>query len=117
MVQFTWLDWFWLVAFLLAMLFSGALFYRLGKRSESDFFLADRKLPWWLPASELGWFLSLIIVPLSFTIAITRYQLWNIDLVINRTLVYGALTGTLVVIYFISIALLYDSIASSILPL
>ena len=44
MVQFTWLDWFWLVAFLLAMMFSGTLFYRLGKRSESDFFLADRKL-------------------------------------------------------------------------
>lgn len=53
MVEFTWLDWFWVVAFLLAMLFSGALFYRLGKRSESDFFLADRKLPWWLPATSV----------------------------------------------------------------
>ena len=35
MVEFTWLDWFWVAAFLLAMLFSGTLFYRLGKRSES----------------------------------------------------------------------------------
>jgi Na+/proline symporter len=26
------------------------LFYRLGKRSEADFFLAGRGLPWWLPA-------------------------------------------------------------------
>jgi Na+/proline symporter len=53
MVEFTWLDWFWVAAFLLAMLFSGALFYRLGRRSESDFFLADRKLPWWLPATSV----------------------------------------------------------------
>jgi Na+/proline symporter len=53
MVVFTWLDWFWLVAFLLAMLFSGTVFYRLGRRSESDFFLADRKLPWWLPAASV----------------------------------------------------------------
>ncbi len=29
------------------------LFYRLGKRSQSDFFLAGRGLPWWLPASSV----------------------------------------------------------------
>jgi Na+/proline symporter len=28
-------------------------FYRLGRRSESDFFLAGRGLPWWLPASSV----------------------------------------------------------------
>ena len=35
------------------MVGSGILFYRLGKRSESDFFLAGRGLPWWLPASSV----------------------------------------------------------------
>ena len=29
------------------------LFYRLGKRSQADFFLAGRGLPWWLPASSV----------------------------------------------------------------
>jgi SSS family solute:Na+ symporter len=53
MVTFTLLDWIWIVVFLLLMIFSGALFYRLGKRSESDFFLAGRGLPWWLPASSV----------------------------------------------------------------
>lgn len=53
MVVFEFLDWFWLIAFVLLMVGSGILFYRLGKRSESDFFLAGRGLPWWLPASSV----------------------------------------------------------------
>lgn len=53
MVTFAPLDWFWLVAFIVLMIGSGAVFYRLGKRSESDFFLAGRGLPWWLPASSV----------------------------------------------------------------
>ena len=53
MVVFTTLDWIWFVSFLVLMILSGALFYRLGKRSEADFFLAGRGLPWWLPASSV----------------------------------------------------------------
>src|SRR5437867_767800 len=53
MIVFTALDWFWLVAFLLVMILTGVLFYRLGKRSQSDFFLAGRGLPWWLPATSV----------------------------------------------------------------
>ncbi len=52
-VIFSFLDWFWVGAFLLLMIGSGILFYRLGKRSSSDFFLAGRGLPWWLPASSV----------------------------------------------------------------
>ena len=39
-------------------------------------------------------------------IAILRYRLYEIDLLINRTLVYGALTAALVAIYFGNIVLL-----------
>ncbi len=53
MVQFTALDWFWVLAYLLLMVGCGVLFYRLARRSESDFFLAGRGLPWWLPASSV----------------------------------------------------------------
>ena len=53
MISFSFLDWFWLIAYVLLMVASGILFYRLGKRSESDFFLAGRGLPWWLPASSV----------------------------------------------------------------
>lgn len=53
MVVFKTLDWIWFVSFLVLMILSGALFYRLGRRSEADFFLAGRRLPWWLPASSV----------------------------------------------------------------
>src|SRR4030095_12201677 len=53
MVVFTFLDWFWLLSFLVLMTLCGVLFYRLGKRSDSAFFLAGRALPWWLPASSV----------------------------------------------------------------
>ena len=53
MVQFAALDWIWMVLFLALMIGCGVLFYRLGKRSESDFFLAGRGLPWWLPATSV----------------------------------------------------------------
>ena len=53
MVQFAFLDWVWMILFLALMIGCGILFYRLGKRSESDFFLAGRGLPWWLPATSV----------------------------------------------------------------
>jgi hypothetical protein len=49
---------------------------------------------------------GLVGVPISMGIAILRYRLYDIDLLINRTLVYGTLTATLVTLYFGGIVLL-----------
>jgi len=53
MVPLATLDWVWMILYLLLMIGCGVVFYRLGKRSESDFFLAGRGLPWWLPATSV----------------------------------------------------------------
>jgi Na+/proline symporter len=53
LVSFAPLDWFWVAVFILVMVACGIIFYRLGKRSEAEFFLAGRGLPWWLPATSI----------------------------------------------------------------
>ncbi len=42
-----------------------------------------------------------VLIPLSFGIAIFRHRLWDIDIVINRTLVYGVLTASVVGLYIL----------------
>ncbi len=65
-----------------------------------------------VPAAFEGWFGSLIwtLVPLGLAIsagvAVLRYRLYDIDRLINRTLVYGTLTVSLAAVYLGGVALL-----------
>jgi len=47
----------------------------------------------------LGWSLAITALPISLAFAVMRYRLYDIDSLINRTLVYGALTASVVAIY------------------
>jgi serine phosphatase RsbU (regulator of sigma subunit) len=51
-------------------------------------------------------FAFLLLIPFSIGISILRFRLWDIDPLIYRTLVYGALTGVLAIIYFVSVVVL-----------
>lgn len=64
---------------------------------------ASSPMPWWAPVSELVWFLSLGVLPAALTLAVLRYRLWQIDLVLNRALVYGSLTATVAGLYVLMV--------------
>ncbi len=53
----------------------------------------------YMPISFLVYLLACLLVPITFFIAIQRYQLYEIDRIINKALVYGLLTGILGAIF------------------
>jgi hypothetical protein len=58
---------------------------------------------------ELGFLLTMVGLaglPMAIGIAVLRYRLYNIDRIINRTLVYGSLTAMLLAVYVGGIVLL-----------
>jgi hypothetical protein len=60
----------------------------------------------------LVFLLCVFLVPLTFAFSILRYRLWDIDVIIRRTLVYGGLTATLILLYVVTVVLLQQLIGS-----
>lgn len=62
-------------------------------------FLPLPQADWFEVAFDLLFGFSLLIVPIAIGIAILKHRLYEIDRIINRTLVYGAVTGSLALVY------------------
>jgi hypothetical protein len=103
-------SWMGLACFVAAILSLILRFYR--SRGEERL-----QLKWFVYASTLGfgaivlggdrqiigtlvWTVAPLSLPISAGIAVLKYRLYEIDFIINRTLVYGALTALLVAVYF-----------------
>jgi hypothetical protein len=56
--------------------------------------------PWWFDLLFSVAVLGFAGVPVAIGFAVLKYRLYDIDIIINRTLVYGSLTATLVALYF-----------------
>lgn len=54
-----------------------------------------------------------LLLPVSVVFAIRRYRLWDINILINRTLVYGALTSSVIGIYVLTVGVLGEAIQSN----
>jgi hypothetical protein len=71
-----------------------------------DFSLVDGDTPFVLLLLEMGFALSMLLIPLSISVAVLRSRLFDVDVLINHTLVYGSLSATLVALYFGGIVVL-----------
>ena len=57
-------------------------------------------------------YLAVVCIPISAGIAMLRYRLYDIDVLINRTLIYGVLTAVLALAYFVSVLILQYLLSS-----
>ena len=71
-----------------------------------DLSLVGGDTPLALLLLRTGFAFSFLLVPLSISVAVLRSHLFDIDVLINRTLVYGSLTAMLIGLYFGGIVVL-----------
>jgi hypothetical protein len=69
--------------------------------------------PSWSELLDLVTGLSYAGVPIAVGFAVLKYRLYDIDVIINRTLVYGSLTASLALMYFGGVAMSATSRASA----
>jgi hypothetical protein len=67
---------------------------------------SESAMPIWAWVFNEVVIMSIVLIPVSAGIAILKYRLYDIDVLINRTLVYGTLTATLAALYFGGIVVL-----------
>ncbi len=67
---------------------------------------ANEQAPLWLALLQNMVLISYAGVPVAVGFAVLKYRLYDIDVVINRTLVYGSLTAMLVAVYYGSVVVL-----------
>ncbi len=62
--------------------------------------------PVWLRILDEIAFYSFVLIPVTIGIAILKHRLYDIDLIVNRALVYGALTAALTLAYVLGVTVL-----------
>jgi hypothetical protein len=87
------------------LLYAGTIFF-VGNILKNTVFSPLEGVSWGLWVGYLLVAVGGLGGPIAIGIAILRYRLYDIDILINRTLVYGSLTAMLVALYFVGIVVL-----------
>jgi hypothetical protein len=98
------IKWLAFAASFVGLVYFGTLISGLLLSPES--YTANQTPPLWVSLSMNLTYISFASVPTAIGFAVLKYRLYDIDIIINRTLVYGSLTATLVALYFAGIVVL-----------
>ncbi len=88
------------------LLFAGGLFAAV--YIAAAVFGFQSKNQFWAGTADLFMFLTATFLPIAIGIAILRYRLWDIDIIIRKTLIYTILTGILGLVYYGSVVVLQE---------
>jgi signal transduction histidine kinase len=89
----------WTLLGLAAAVTGGALYYGLLALAQDDRWSGDLAFLSYTLARPALQTLFMACLPICLVIAVMRYHLFDVDLILNRALVYGALTGLVIAIY------------------
>ncbi len=89
----------WTLLGLAAAVMGGALYYGILALAQDDRWSADLSFLTYTLARPALQTLFMACLPICLVIAVMRYHLFDVDLILHRALVYGALTGLVIAIY------------------
>jgi hypothetical protein len=98
------IKWLAFAASFVGLVYFGTLISGLLLSPES--YTANQTPPLWVSLSMNLTYISFASVPTAIGFAVLKYRLYDIDIIINRAVVYGPLTATLVALYFAGIVVL-----------
>ena len=98
------IKWLAFAASFVGLMYFGTLISGLLLSPES--YTTNETPPLWVSLSQLLSYVSFASVPIAIGFAVLKYRLYDIEIIINRALVYGPLTITLASLYFGGIVLL-----------
>ncbi|MEH7415374.1 ATP-binding protein [Neobacillus drentensis] len=85
----------------------GEVIALLGLLSLTAIYIITEKsietMPYHLFYMEIGIHTTMLIIPAAILMAMMKHRLWDIDLLVNRTLVYGIMTVCTVVVYVLGV--------------
>ncbi|RCW48095.1 sensor histidine kinase [Paenibacillus prosopidis] len=88
------------VVYGVALAIMGLLSFTVLFLTRLDAFSAN---PYGMFFLEVGIQSSMLVIPIALSIAILRSRLWDIDPLVNRTIVYGILTISVIALYTLSV--------------
>lgn len=88
-------KWLFVLIFVLAM---GQAMYSLPELFQADNLFLTGKL--FRGVGEIFYYIGTTVAPITIVFAMLRYRLWDVDLFINRTLVYGTVAVLVMTLFF-----------------